>query len=141
MSFGKRLQLRGFGRRVTVRSSGGAPVVIGDYVLLNSGVTIEACSGVTIGNNCLIGDGVQIHDSNYHEVDEGAGVTRERIVIGNNVWLGRDVLVLPGVTIGDHTVVAARSVVTRSIPQRTLAAGTPARVVRSVAASDGWVRR
>lgn len=141
LKFGDRVQLRGPDGRVTVRSLGGAPINIGDRVLLNSGVTIQARAAITLGDNCLIGDHCQIHDTNYHEVDEGAGVTSAPITIGRNVWLGREVIVLPGVTIGDHSVVAARSVVTKSIPARSLAAGSPASVLREIVASDGWVRR
>lgn len=141
VSFGDRLQLRGFDGRITVRSMEDAPIVIGHHVLLNSGVTIQATSGVMIGDNCLIGDNCQIQDTNYHEVDEGGAVEGAPIVIGRNVWLGRDVIVLPGVTIGDHSVVAARSVVTKSIPERSLAIGSPAIIKRKIVASDGWIRR
>lgn len=141
MQLGERLQLRGFDARITIRSEDLALLVIGNRVLLNAGVKIECCQEIIIGDYCLIGDGVQIHDTNYHEVDEGGGVSRGSIVIGRNVWLGRDVMVMPGVTIGDHTVVAARSVVTKSLPAKTLAAGVPAKVVRSIEASDHWVRK
>lgn len=54
------------------------------------------------------------------------------MVIGNNVWLGANVTVLPGVTIGDDAVVGAGSIVTKDVPARTLAVGSPARVVRSI---------
>ncbi|NEB07042.1 DapH/DapD/GlmU-related protein, partial [Streptomyces sp. SID13726] len=53
-----------------------------------------------------------------------------RVVLGRNVWLGANVTVLPGVTIGDDAVVGAGSVVTRDVPARTVVVGTPARVVR-----------
>lgn len=140
IQFGERLQLRGFDGPITIRAMGAAHLTIGNRVLLNAGVKIEVSKAVTIGDNCLIGDGVQIHDSNYHEVDEGSGVTSAPIVIGRNVWLGRDVIVMPGVTIGDHTVVAARSVVTKSLPGKVLAAGTPAKVLREIKASENWIR-
>jgi acetyltransferase-like isoleucine patch superfamily enzyme len=54
------------------------------------------------------------------------------VVLGRNVWLGANVTVLPGVTIGDDAVVGAGSVVTRNVPARTVVVGTPARVVRSL---------
>jgi maltose O-acetyltransferase len=62
------------------------------------------------------------------------------VIIGKNVWLGNGVLVLPGSEIGDHTVVAARSVVRSSLPPRVLAAGNPARVIRQLDIPEGWRR-
>jgi len=54
------------------------------------------------------------------------------ITIGDNVWIGRAAIVLPGVTIGDHSVVAAGSVVTKSVPANAIVAGNPARVLRYI---------
>jgi acetyltransferase-like isoleucine patch superfamily enzyme len=61
--------------------------------------------------------------------------------IRRNVWIGRNAIVLPGVTIGDHAVVAAGSVVLRDVPARALVAGSPATVRRELRAGDDWVRR
>lgn len=55
-----------------------------------------------------------------------------RIIVGNNVWIGANVTVLPGVTIGDDAVVAAASVVTKDVPARSIVIGSPAKVVRTV---------
>ena len=60
--------------------------------------------------------------------------------IGSNVWLGRGAIVLPGVTIGDHAVVAAAAVVARDVPPRTVVAGNPATSLRTLEASDDWRR-
>lgn len=114
---------------------------IGDDVFVNRGVTIYASKRVTIGNNVRIADLASIHDSDLHEVEPGRSVTREPVAIGDNVWIGRGAVILPGVQIGDHSVVGAGSVVTRSIPASTLAAGSPAQIVRPLARRDGWVRR
>jgi maltose O-acetyltransferase len=61
-------------------------------------------------------------------------------VVGSNVWLGRSVAVMPGVTIGDGSVIGANSVVTRDIPPGSFAAGAPAQVIRKLGIPDGWVR-
>ena len=61
--------------------------------------------------------------------------------MGNNVWLGRNAAVLPGVTIGDGAVIGANSVVTKSIPPNSFAAGAPAQVLRKLDIPDGWLRR
>jgi acetyltransferase-like isoleucine patch superfamily enzyme len=63
------------------------------------------------------------------------------IRIGNNVWIGRNALIFPGVDIGDHSVIGAGSIVTRSIPDRSVAVGNPARPIKRLSASDGFVRR
>ncbi|WP_372642003.1 DapH/DapD/GlmU-related protein [Hyphomicrobium sp.] len=60
--------------------------------------------------------------------------------LGVNVWVGRSAILLPGVTIGDHAVIAAGSIVTSDIPARTVAAGAPARPIRSLEVPDGWRR-
>ena len=62
-------------------------------------------------------------------------------IVGNNVWLGRNVAVLPGVTIGDSAVIGANSVVTKSIPPNSFAAGAPAQVLRKLDIPEGWLRR
>jgi acetyltransferase-like isoleucine patch superfamily enzyme len=60
--------------------------------------------------------------------------------IGDNVWIGRSAIILPGVTIGDNAVVAAGAVVTKDVEEATLVAGNPARVVRTLVVDDGWRR-
>jgi maltose O-acetyltransferase len=84
----------------------------------------------------LIGDQVTILDCDFHEISpitrmNGVGPI-EPVVIGDNVWLGSRVMVLKGVTIGENSVVAAMSVVTKSIPPNSIAVGNPARVIRSI---------
>jgi acetyltransferase-like isoleucine patch superfamily enzyme len=60
--------------------------------------------------------------------------------LGNNVWIGRGAIVVPGVTIGDHSVVGAGSVVTHDVPPLTLVAGNPARPIRTLSSHAGWRR-
>jgi len=114
--------------------------VIGDRVFVNQGAVIGAAESIEIGDDTLIGDFCAIYDSNYHEIEPGHPDKPRPIVIGRNVWIGSGVLVLPGSEIGDHTVVAARSVVKGTLPPRVLAAGNPAKVVRQLEIPEGWRR-
>jgi acetyltransferase-like isoleucine patch superfamily enzyme len=123
-----------------IEAYGDGELLIGDRVRMSGGVGIYAHRSVVIGDDCRLGELSTITDSNLHEVEEGAGVVVAPVRLGRNVWLGRGAVVLAGVTIGDHSVVGANSVVTGDIPSRTLAAGNPARPVRVLSAGDGWRR-
>lgn len=118
----------------------GAELKIGPRTFLNGGVEIQATTSITLGSGCLIGDEVIIQDSNFHEVDEGGVPKVGRVVVGDNVWIARRAIILPGVTIGDHAVVGAGAVVTRDVAARTVVAGSPAIFVRTVRASDAFRR-
>jgi acetyltransferase-like isoleucine patch superfamily enzyme len=117
-----------------------ARLQIGDRVFVNQGASVLAACSIEIGDDCLIGDYVAVLDSNWHSLDSDNPTRSAPVVIGNNVWLCRGVTVLPGSKIGDHTVVAAGSVVKGDLPARVLAAGNPAQVVRELKISDGWRR-
>lgn len=141
ISLGYKVKFRAPSHKVRLKANPNATISIGDRTFLNDGVVINASIGISIGKHCLIGDGVEMFDTDFHQVEEGSEVTTARIKIGDNVWIGREALVLPGVEIGDHSVIGARSVVTKSIPARVVAAGVPAKPIRSINASDGYVRR
>ena len=114
----------------------GARISIGPDALLN-GVMLHAKRSISIGSDVRMGFGSRVLDADLHDIDRD---TRERIApvsIGDRVWLGADVRVLRGVTIGDDVVVGAGSVVTRDLPSRCLAAGSPARVIREIASREG----
>jgi acetyltransferase-like isoleucine patch superfamily enzyme len=140
LELGSRTSFRGKRRRTRLGAADGATLRIGDRCFINIGTVIEASSRIEIGSRTKIGDEVLILDSNYHEVSEGAGVKSAPIAIGRNVWIGNRAIILPGVSVGDHSVIAAGSVVTRDVPARAVVAGNPARVVRDVACSDTYVR-
>lgn len=80
-----------------------------------------------------------IDDAN-HEIEPGVRLYKGPTVIGDNVWLRRNVTVLPGVTIGDGSVIGANSVVTRDIPPKSFAGGIPAVVIKSLDIPQGWLR-
>jgi acetyltransferase-like isoleucine patch superfamily enzyme len=135
-----RVALRGTAAPVELGAEDGGRLEIGDDVFVNQGATIVAWHAIAIGDHTRIGDYVAIYDTDHHAVDQDTPLRRAPVVIGRNVWVARGSIVMPGVTIGDHSVVAAASVVTADVPARTLVAGNPARPVRELSAEDGWRR-
>jgi acetyltransferase-like isoleucine patch superfamily enzyme len=137
---GKRFVLRARVARCEIGADFNAKLLIGDRVFINQGVVISAMESIEIGDDTKIGDFSAIYDSNYHEIDPAHPAKARPVTIGKNVWLGNGVLVLAGSSIGDHTVVAARSVVNSALPPMVLAAGNPAKVVKQLEIPDGWRR-
>ena len=107
---------------------------IADNVAINSGVTILAQGGVTIGEYTMIAPGVTIisvnHDYTRRENEALTTFIKKPVVIGRNVWLAAGAIVLAGVSIGDGAVVAAGSVVTKDVPSYTIVGGIPATVIK-----------
>ncbi|MEX3760551.1 acyltransferase [Paraburkholderia phenoliruptrix] len=118
-----------------------AVLEVGDDALFNDGIVLCAAKSIKIGNSVKIGDMVYIYDTHFHQVCPDEPLTEAPVSIGNNVWIGANSMVLAGASIGDHSVIAAGSIVTGAIPARSLAAGTPARVIRTFEVPDGWIRR
>ncbi len=128
-------------------------LVIGNDVQLNDSVHIGAVELVEIGDHTLIASRVFITDHSHGVYDQPDAGSRPEVIpvdrpivarpvrIGRNVWLGEQVCILPGVTIGEGAVVGANSVVTQDVPPRTIAAGNPARVIRRFDDATGqWLR-
>src|SRR3984957_6221437 len=137
---GDRFRAAGHRSQVTLLVSPGALLQLGDDVGINHGVEIEAWGEVRIGKNTILAPYVSILDHDRHEVQPGAQMYRRPVVIGKNVWLCRHVCGMPGVTIGDGSVIGANSVVTKDIPAGVFAAGLPAKVIRQLDLPEGWVR-
>src|SRR6266542_1507693 len=133
-----RLAMRGRVARCEFGATRNGRLEIGDRVFINQGASVVANHSIKVGDGTRIGDFVAVYDSDYHSVEPPHPVKCAPVVIGSNVWLGRGVLVLPGSNVGDHTVIAAGSVVRGNLPARVLAAGNPARVVRELTIPDGW---
>ncbi|WP_245600063.1 acyltransferase [Paenibacillus harenae] len=138
---GRNLSIVGHPWAVQITSTKDASLKIGDNVYVNAGVGIAANKEIVIGDNVKIGPRTSIFDSNYHRLDSAdQGDLSKKITIGNNVWIGADCTILPGVSIGDNSVIAAKSTVNKSIPDNVLAGGSPARVIRELVIEEGWIR-
>ncbi|MEV0710679.1 sugar O-acetyltransferase [Nocardia aurea] len=111
-------------------------IEIGANSFLNYDAILLDCAPIVIGDDVSIGPRCQLltalHPMNDHEMRRKRWESAAPIRIGDNVWFGGGVIVCPGVTVGDDTVVGAGSVVTRDLPDRVFAAGNPARVIRSL---------
>ncbi|MGX6449062.1 acyltransferase [Patulibacter sp. S7RM1-6] len=115
---------------------------IGGGTFLNLGVMVAAEGLVEIGEHCMAANGCLITDADHRFDDPDRPVpwqgftTSGPTVLGDNVWLGANVVVTSGVTIGRRSVVGANSVVTRDLPPFSVAAGVPARVLRTFGPDD-----
>ncbi len=113
----------------------GYNIIMGDNFYSNHNLVILDCAEVTIGNNVFVGPNCGFYTAG-HPIDaeqRNSGLEYAKpIKIGSDVWIGGNVCVLPGVTIGDNTVIAAGSVVSEDIPSGTVAAGNPCKPVRKV---------
>jgi len=125
--------------RLTTSATG--KIVIGDDTYINTGASLYSGDLVEIGPSCLIGNECVLMDSNFHQVSQGGQASIRPIRLKENVWLALRVIVMPGVTIGAHSVVAAGSVVFEDIPPKQVWCGNPARYLRDVRADDGFRRR
>jgi len=116
-------------------TTGGENIRLGTRVFINQNCTLYDLGGITIGDDVMIGPNVSLITSGHPIAPSRRrdGVTAAPIVIGRNVWIAAGVTVIGGVTIGDNSVVAAGSVVTRDVPRDSLVGGNPARVIRSIA--------
>lgn len=112
---------------------------IGKGCFLNIGAMVAAHELVEIGdhtmlaNGCFVSDGSHRYDDPHKPVTWQGFTSKGPTRIGSNCWLGANVVVTSGVTIGDRCVIGANSVVTRDIPSGTIAAGSPAKVIREIA--------
>lgn len=113
----------------------GENINIGSNCYINYNCVLLDCARVTIGNNVLIGPNCGIYTA-IHPLDSETRLqgleTAQPITIKDGVWLGGNVVILPGVTIGEKTVIGAGSVVTKDIPDHVLAYGKPCRVIKTL---------
>lgn len=113
----------------------GKQISVGRRFFANFHFTVLDEAKVTIGDDCFIGPNVSIYTA-CHSTDPVERNTRrewaEPVTIGDNVWIGGSVTILPGVTIGDNVTIGAGSVVTKDIPSNSVAVGNPCRVIKNI---------
>lgn len=134
--------LNAYGRIKLIAGAPGAKIHIGRNSRIHSSC-IHAELEVSLGERCLVAANCQIMDASGHRTDVSPKSRRliERdaprpVQIGDDVWLGTGVVVLPGVSIGSGAVIGANSVVASSIPENSVAVGAPAKVIRTLSATD-----
>lgn len=140
MVYGKGLNV-GYGCHFDLINTEKKTLFIGENCEFGDYCHIVAIDSVTIGNNLLCASKVFISDCNHgeygdtnpsspYELPMERILVSAKVTIGNNVWLGENVVVLKGVNIGDGAIIGANSVVTHDIPSNTIAVGSPARVIK-----------
>lgn len=133
-----------------LRCYSGGSISVGNFVWMSLRGQIIAAERVEIGDYCIFGRDVYISDTNEHPIDPAVrreqtvallrdGIEPDRsmaksapVIIGNDVWVGERSAILKGVIVGDGAIIAAMSVVTKSVPSRVVVAGNPARVVKTL---------
>ena len=129
----------GFANRINQR-----PLLqVGDSSFIGHGCSFFVADTITIGKHCLVAGGVRFSDCDGHPTDANARrqnapvspLDVKEIIIGDDVWIGAGVHVLKGVRIGDRSIIGAGSVVTRDVPPDVIAAGNPARVIKTLKSS------
>lgn len=117
----------------------GNHIKVGKNFFANYNCCILDVGKVTIGDNCLFAPNVSIYTAGHPIHPDARNSLYEYgidVTIGSNCWLGGNVIVMPGVNIGDNCVIGAGSVVTKDIPAWSIAAGNPARVIRKITEED-----
>jgi len=128
-------------------------IVIGDYVCLSDAVHISSISSISIGSHCLFGSRIYVSDHN-HGIYKGSSQSSPEeppahrplggggpVVIGENVWIGDNAIILGPATIGRGAIIGANAVVSGMIPPNTIAAGAPAKVIKVFNSESGcWDR-
>lgn len=138
VTMSKLLNSMGEGVKIDYRAEILSPqcVGIGNRVYIGKGCTFVGDGGLTIGDDCMIAAGCRITTKNHivqkKRVYSELGYRFEPVSIGNNVWIGFNSVILPGVSIGEGAVIAAGAVVTKDVPSYEIWGGNPAGSIRSV---------
>ena len=111
----------------------GRNIRVGKNVFINHACTFMDRGGITLGDNVFIGPKVCLITENHGILpSERRILTSKPVTLCNNVWVGAGAIILPGVTVGENSVVGAGAVVTHDVPPNTVVAGNPARVIKTI---------
>ena len=117
----------------------GSNIFVGKNCFINYNCTIFDNGKVRMGDNCMLAPNVSIYTAGHALYPDSRNLGYEYgidVTIGNNVWIGGNTVILPGINIGDNVVIGAGSVVTRDIPAWSFAAGNPCKVIRKITEED-----
>lgn len=115
----------------------GKNITVGKNVFINSGCHFQDQGGITIGDGVLIGHNVVLATLNHDFSPKKRSTLRPApIVIGENVWIGSNATVVPGVTIGNGSIIAAGAVVTKNVPENIIVGGVPAKIIKALDTED-----
>ena len=115
----------------------GKNITVGKNVFINACCHFQDQGGITLGDNCLVGHNVVFATLNHgFAPEERQSMLPAPIVVGRNVWIGSNSTILQGVTIGDNSIIAAGSVVTKDVLANAIVAGVPARFIRSISPEE-----
>lgn len=114
-------------------------IVIGDHTRI--GIHCTIIGPVCIGNHVNLAQGITVTALNHNFADtnkriDEQGISTQPVVIGDDVWIGANAVILPGVTVGSHSVVAAGAVVTKDVPENCVVGGVPAKIIKQLNANS-----
>ncbi len=122
--------------------AGQGRIRIGDYNLVCPGVRISSAADIVIEDNCMLANGVYITDADWHGVYDRLSFGRaEPVRLKKNVWVGDSAIICKGVTVGENSIVGAGAIVVDSIPDNCIAAGNPAKVVKTLDPDEPFTTR
>lgn len=136
----RRMKFRQLGAGVVIgrpfHASGENNIAIGNYVYIGPGAKLYGVGGISIEKGTIIGPDVTIYSANHvfrnaNYIPYDQRVETKPVIIGENVWIGGNVIIVPGTNIGEGCIVGAGSVVTGKIPPYCIIAGNPAKVIGS----------
>lgn len=122
ITFGKKVTFRK-GMSVAIEKEG--KIIIGNGVFFNNYCSLNSLKEIRIGDNSIFGENVKIYDHNHtfkykNELIKSAGFKSDKILIGNNCWIGSNVIILKSVSIGDNSVISAGEIVRKSVPGNSI---------------------
>jgi len=133
IKIGDRVKIWSHIHKTQLSAGGKGTLEIGDNTFINCGCAISSRNLISIGKNCQIATGVVMMDNDFHGTGDRDKIEAPTpIIIEDNVWLATRVIVLKGVTIGKGSTVASGAVVTKDIPPYSIAAGVPAKVIKTI---------